>query len=194
MSISLCFVVSLSHLLSYFSSRYYLSNSGKRLGEQMGVVRTNCVDCLDRTNVTQSLLGRISLEAQLVRIGVFKPTELISQNLEFDEKYKVCKFLLYLPQEYIHCYCFRNADVLLLSCCLSDIRVYCLYTVWANHGDDISIQYSGTQALKGDFVRYGKRTFQGLIQDGFNALARYFYNNFTDGVRQVSLCVKRFSG
>ena len=27
-------------------------------------------------------------------------------------------------------------------------------SVWANHGDDISIQYSGTAALKGDFVRY----------------------------------------
>lgn len=29
-----------------------------------------------------------------------------------------------------------------------------LSSVWANHGDDISIQYSGTPALKGDFVRY----------------------------------------
>ena len=29
-----------------------------------------------------------------------------------------------------------------------------LFIVWANHGDDISIQYSGTPALKGDFVRY----------------------------------------
>lgn len=26
--------------------------------------------------------------------------------------------------------------------------------MWADHGDDISIQYSGTGALKGDFVRY----------------------------------------
>lgn len=26
--------------------------------------------------------------------------------------------------------------------------------MWANHGDDISTQYSGTAALKGDFVRY----------------------------------------
>jgi hypothetical protein len=25
--------------------------------------------------------------------------------------------------------------------------------VWANHGDAISTQYSGTPALKGDFVR-----------------------------------------
>lgn len=29
-----------------------------------------------------------------------------------------------------------------------------VFLVWANHGDDISIQYSGTPALKGDFVRY----------------------------------------
>ena len=28
------------------------------------------------------------------------------------------------------------------------------FLVWADHGDDISIQYSGTGALKGDFVRY----------------------------------------
>ena len=26
--------------------------------------------------------------------------------------------------------------------------------MWADNGDDISIQYSGTPALKGDFVRY----------------------------------------
>jgi phosphatidylinositol 4-phosphatase len=26
-------------------------------------------------------------------------------------------------------------------------------SVWANHGDAISTQYSGTPALKGDFVR-----------------------------------------
>ena len=30
----------------------------------------------------------------------------------------------------------------------------CVSPVWADHGDDISIQYSGTGALKGDFVRY----------------------------------------
>ena len=30
----------------------------------------------------------------------------------------------------------------------------CVFPVWADHGDDISIQYSRTGALKGDFVRY----------------------------------------
>ncbi|MCO5586247.1 hypothetical protein L7F22_040186 [Adiantum nelumboides] len=62
-----------------------------------------------------------------------------------------------------------------------------LSAVWATHGDDISIQYSGTQALKGDFVRYGKRTLVGFLQDGFNALARYYLNNFQDGSKQDAL-------
>lgn len=26
--------------------------------------------------------------------------------------------------------------------------------MWADNGDDISMQYAGTPALKGDFVRY----------------------------------------
>nr|GMC63930.1 phosphoinositide phosphatase SAC6-like [Ipomoea batatas] len=56
--------------------------------------------------------------------------------------------------------------------------------LWANHGDDISIQYSGTPALKGDFVRYGKRTVKGILNDGRNALMRYYLNNFCDGTKQ----------
>lgn len=34
-------------------------------------------------------------------------------------------------------------------------------------------------------VRYGKRTIQGIVQDGWNALARYYLNNFADGTKQV---------
>ena len=32
---------------------------------QMNVIRTNCVDCLDRTNVVQTLLGRWAIIGQL---------------------------------------------------------------------------------------------------------------------------------
>ncbi|XP_039841884.1 phosphoinositide phosphatase SAC7-like, partial [Panicum virgatum] len=59
--------------------------------------------------------------------------------------------------------------------------------LWANHGDAISIQYSGTPALKGDFVRYGKRTTQGIVNDLRNALARYYLNNFVDGTKQDAM-------
>jgi hypothetical protein len=34
-------------------------------------------------------------------------------------------------------------------------------------------------------VRFGKRTYQGIAKDGWNALARYYLNNFADGTKQV---------
>jgi len=35
--------------------------------------------------------------------------------------------------------------------------------------------------LKTDFTRTGKRTHQGALNDGINAITRYYINNFTDG-------------
>ncbi|KMZ76273.1 Phosphoinositide phosphatase SAC6 [Zostera marina] len=126
--------------------KYFLLNSnGEKSEEQSGVIRTNCIDCLDRTNVTQSMFGRKSLESQLREMGYLSKDETISMHPKFDSNFKI---------------------------------------LWANHGDDISIQYSGTPALKGDFVRYGKRTFQGIVNDGCNAMGRYYFNNFADGQRQ----------
>lgn len=58
-------------------------------------------------------------------------------------------------------------------------------TVWADNADYMSIQYSGTGALKTDFTRTGKRTRVGLLKDGLNSMIRYFKNNFMDGFRQV---------
>lgn len=58
-------------------------------------------------------------------------------------------------------------------------------TVWADNADVISIEYSGTGALKTDFTRTGKRTRIGILRDGYNSLMRYYKNNFTDGFRQV---------
>lgn len=42
----------------------YLSN-GKVIKKQTGIIRTNCMDCLDRTNVVQSVLARRALLQQL---------------------------------------------------------------------------------------------------------------------------------
>ncbi|GMP49292.1 hypothetical protein CsSME_00016324 [Camellia sinensis var. sinensis] len=130
-------------------NRYLLLNEkSEKVEEQLGVVRTNCIDCLDRSNVTQSMLGRKMLEFQLRRIGVFDAEESISTHPNFDDNFKI---------------------------------------LWANHGDEISIQYSGTSALKGDFVRCGQRTVQGILKDGCNALVRYYLNNFVDGTKQDAI-------
>ena len=46
--------------------RYFLVDSdGNVLVQQEGIFRSNCMDCLDRTNVIQSLLARRSLQSQL---------------------------------------------------------------------------------------------------------------------------------
>lgn len=47
-----------------------LDATGKN-GSQMGVFRVNCVDCLDRTNVVQSMISRVALNMQLA--AIFSP-------------------------------------------------------------------------------------------------------------------------
>lgn len=49
----------------------------------------------------------------------------------------------------------------------------------------MSRAYAGTGALKADYTRTGKRTKEGLVQDGINGGVRYIKNNFFDGDRQV---------
>lgn len=38
-------------------------------------------------------------------------------------------------------------------------------------------------------LRTGKRTQWGLVMDGWNSMIRYYKNNFSDGFRQVCVCV-----
>ena len=76
--------------------------------------RTNCIDCLDRTNVVQSMLARRNLLAVLVSVGVLPETARMESQATFETLFK---------------------------------------NVWADHADMISIQYSGTGALKTDFTR-----------------------------------------
>lgn len=59
--------------------------------------------------------------------------------------------------------------------------------LWADHGDAISAQYSGTRALKRDVTRTGRRTMGGLMTDLNTALTRYYRSKFTDGSAQDCL-------
>ena len=51
---------------------------------QKSIVRTNCMDCLDRTNVVQSMLARRFLHQQLADMGIFDPKEQISEHRAFE--------------------------------------------------------------------------------------------------------------
>lgn len=37
------------------------------------------------------------------------------------------------------------------------------------------------------YNRCGQRTVLGILKDGFNALMRYYLNNFADGTKQVCI-------
>jgi phosphatidylinositol 4-phosphatase len=51
---------------------------------QTSVVRTNCMDCLDRTNVVQSMLARTSLNRQLTDLGVLARGETFESDTTFE--------------------------------------------------------------------------------------------------------------
>ena len=46
---------------------------GARQQRQSGVLRINCIDCLDRTNVVQGWLARKQLDKLLTQLGLLTP-------------------------------------------------------------------------------------------------------------------------
>ncbi|XP_034552959.1 phosphatidylinositide phosphatase SAC1-B [Notolabrus celidotus] len=68
---------------------YFLVDAdGKVMLNQDGTFRSNCMDCLDRTNVIQSLLARRSLQSQLRKMGVLHIGQLIEEQADFEKTYK----------------------------------------------------------------------------------------------------------
>ncbi|KAH0537175.1 hypothetical protein FGG08_006000 [Glutinoglossum americanum] len=57
-------------------------------GEQASVVRTNCMDCLDRTNVVQSMLARWTLNRMLTDVGILLPGESASNDEIFENIFR----------------------------------------------------------------------------------------------------------
>ncbi|KAL2004110.1 hypothetical protein VTN02DRAFT_330 [Thermoascus thermophilus] len=55
---------------------------------QTAVVRTNCMDCLDRTNVVQTMFARWMMTRQLVDAGILRPGESASNDPEFENVFR----------------------------------------------------------------------------------------------------------
>lgn len=130
---------------------YFFCKDGTPTGvtrRQRGVIRTNCIDTLDRTNVVQSVLAHRMLDAALRGMAV------LDSNPESNSAARFVQFETL----------FRH--------------------LWADHANALSTFYAGSPAMKTDFTRTGKRSKLGLLTDGVNALRRYFYQNFLDGIRQ----------
>lgn len=62
---------------------FFAITNGNIVSEQVGVVRTNCVDCLDRTNVVQTVLAEKVLYMQLEKFDCIPRGSSLSQYSEF---------------------------------------------------------------------------------------------------------------
>ncbi|CAG8465940.1 11156_t:CDS:10 [Funneliformis mosseae] len=56
--------------IGYFWQASKTTNEAEIHCKQAGIFRTNCMDCLDRTNVVQSALAREVLNLQMLRLGI----------------------------------------------------------------------------------------------------------------------------
>uniref|UniRef100_A0A182XFD2 SAC domain-containing protein n=1 Tax=Anopheles quadriannulatus TaxID=34691 RepID=A0A182XFD2_ANOQN len=109
----------------------------ERSQKQTGIVRVNCVDCLDRTNTAQFAIGKCVLAHQLYDLGFLK-----ERKLEFESD---CITMLENLYE-------DHGDTLALqyggSQLVHRIKTYRKTAVWASQGNDImqtlSRYYSNT--------------------------------------------------
>ncbi|KAJ3226266.1 Phosphatidylinositide phosphatase SAC2 [Clydaea vesicula] len=62
--------------------KYFWSENDVVFSKQEGIFRTNCMDCLDRTNVVQSLIARTTLKKILFKLGIQSPDCAEDENLE----------------------------------------------------------------------------------------------------------------
>ncbi|KAF9762975.1 Phosphoinositide phosphatase SAC7 [Nosema granulosis] len=102
---------------------------------QSGVVRTNCIDCLDRTNLCQFIISHYMLEKMLLEIGIINSQEIANMHR----------------------------------------------SMWYNNGNNLSLQYAGTSALKSYVVRGDARNSLGCLEDFLKSLKRYYINRQTHG-------------
>ena len=60
-------------MIEKYVEQYGVFQEGARQQRQSGVLRINCIDCLDRTNVVQGWLARKQLDALLIQLGLLQP-------------------------------------------------------------------------------------------------------------------------
>lgn len=65
------------------AQKYFKKDDQDVSNTQQSVFRTNCMDCLDRTNVVQSAVAKVVLTDQLADAGLIGPGDQISDDLGF---------------------------------------------------------------------------------------------------------------
>ena len=67
---------------------FFQAGGSTNTTSQHGTFRTNCIDCLDRTNVVQSMLARRFLQTVLCSVNVLQEGEQLETHVEFEYVFK----------------------------------------------------------------------------------------------------------
>ncbi|KAF9971087.1 hypothetical protein BGZ73_006013 [Actinomortierella ambigua] len=138
----------------YFKSEIDKDGVEKVLDIQTSVVRTNCMDCLDRTNVVQSVVARWVLNRQLRSLGILA----YDQQFEAFEEFEVLFRNVWAD----------NADV--ISCAYSGTGA--LKTDFTRTGT--RTKAGALQDLQNSIVRYVKNNFlDGMRQDAYDLFLEF---------------------
>ena len=122
---------------------------------QKGTTRTNCLDCLDRTNVIQTRISWLVLQ------NMFKFLKLDNESLNNIFNTKENFFTMGNNQFKEN---FKN--------------------LWAENGDRLSIQYAGTSSTITTVTKTGGHSLMGLLQHGIATVSRLYQGNFEDKFKQ----------
>jgi len=136
---------------------YYVEEYGQQPNItqiQDGVIRTNCLDCLDRTNVVQSRVAIQVLKFQLKSVGI-NNLAIIGEDVSGTP---------YVGS--VHPF-------------IDNVK-----NIWAENGDALSRQYAGTGSTTANVTRTGKQGFLGILHHGIKAINRFYVNNFEDSQKQ----------
>ncbi|KHJ80070.1 hypothetical protein OESDEN_20264, partial [Oesophagostomum dentatum] len=153
---------------------FYLSVGGVVKSEQSGVLRVNCLDCLDRTNAVQTVVGLLAVRT------------LVNLTHLCDPYPNRCKNLIGVrvpPQFYNVCILDMVVRDQVASLGLEKGKVNVEQRIeeifrdlWQKNGDLCSNIYAGTGALDG----------KSKFKDASRSLARTIQNNLMDTSKQES--------
>ncbi|KAL4445923.1 hypothetical protein ABPG74_010915 [Tetrahymena malaccensis] len=136
-------------------------NTNKSLFEQTGVIRTNCLDCLDRTNVFMTKTAGIVIEYMMNHMNkqIIKEFDSPILNL-IDGQTQGKKIHPFMVN-------FKHA--------------------WADNGDQISKHYAGTGATTSKATKQGNIGIMGFLDQSLKGIERFYKGNFEDSYKQECL-------
>jgi len=138
--------------------KYYTENIDEKkvISLQNGVMRINCIDCLDRTNLIQSKIAYDTLNTILTKCG-FDIAKIFGANTILEAA--------------------DNAET-------TNNMIIKLKNAWADNGDMISKHYTGTGSTHTNVTRTGKRDLKGIMDHGLKTLGRFYKQYMEDNFKQ----------